>query len=607
MSIANHLLFDTIRGTSQNLSSNTVGAAQGSLYDEITAYNNNGFSLGSDTAHYESNRFGESYVSWTFRKAPKFFDVVYYVGDGTNRLISHNLGVSPGVVVIKALDSSSAWSVWHRSSPNPSANTHAARLDSTIPYTYTGSGEWGNSEVGTNLWGSCTFSSTHFSVGDNNTFIGTASTNYSGRGYVAYLFAHDPSEDGLIQCGITTQNADRSWPVVDLGWEPQWMLVKSTNGNGTGYQGWTLWDSMRGIDKLLQSHTSEPDVNYSGQNINGIQSVGFSLAGGYYSPIPATAIYVAIRRPNKPPESGSEVFGSSVCSPSCTVNTNYPVDLAIVRPRVNAQNNNFFDRLRGNYKFLSSDTASSETDAVNSVIIAGRQSGIDIGMFYHGAGSTSVNYFRRAPGFFDIVCYTGNQISDREIKHSLSVVPQLIIVKSRNAPGGWSVYTNIADTGFMRLSLNTTSSGGNETPYNISTGTDLTRRPTTSSLFIGADTRVNWPSSTTYVAYLFATLPGISKVGSYTGNGGSQTINCGFTTGARFVLVKRTDSTGDWLVVDTARGVIDGADPTLRLNSTAAEFAEDWVDYNAYGFSVNQTATANANVNGSQYIYLAVA
>jgi hypothetical protein len=60
---------------------------------------------------------------------------------------------------------------------------------------------------------------------------------------------------------------------------------------------------------------------------------------------------------------------------------------------------------------------------------------------------------------------------------------------------------------------------------------------------------------------------GVSKVGSYTGTGTTLSIDCGFTAGARFILIKRTDSTGDWYVWDTARGIIAGNDPYLLLNS----------------------------------------
>jgi hypothetical protein len=110
------------------------------------------------------------------------------------------------------------------------------------------------------------------------------------------------------------------------------------------------------------------------------------------------------------------------------------------------------------------------------------------------------------------------------------------------------------------------------------------------------------------VIYLFATKAGISKVGSYTGNGSSQTINCGFTTGARFVLIKRTDSTGDWYVWDTVRGIIASTDPHLSLNTTVAEVTtDDSVDPDNSGFIVNQLAATNINVTSATYIFLAIA
>jgi hypothetical protein len=109
--------------------------------------------------------------------------------------------------------------------------------------------------------------------------------------------------------------------------------------------------------------------------------------------------------------------------------------------------------------------------------------------------------------------------------------------------------------------------------------------------------------------YLFATCAGVSKVGGYTGNGTTQTINCGFGAGgARFVLIKRTDTTGDWYVYDTARGMTVLTDPYLLLNSTAAEVATlGSVTTVSTGFALNSAILAAINVNAGTYIFLAVA
>ena len=85
-------------------------------------------------------------------------------------------------------------------------------------------------------------------------------------------------------------------------------------------------------------------------------------------------------------------------------------------------------------------------------------------------------------------------------------------------------------------------------------------------------------------------------------------IYCGFSTGARFVLIKRTDSTGDWYTFDTARGMTVSTDPYLLLNSTAAETATlGAVTTTSVGFALNSAILAAINVSGGTFIYLAIA
>jgi hypothetical protein len=111
-----------------------------------------------------------------------------------------------------------------------------------------------------------------------------------------------------------------------------------------------------------------------------------------------------------------------------------------------------------------------------------------------------------------------------------------------------------------------------------------------------------------FVAYLFATCPGVSKVGSYTGTGALQTVNCGFTSGARFVLIRRLQSGNDWYVYDSARGISSGNDPYLFLNGTAAEdTGTNYVDTTSVGFQVTAAAPAALNASGGTYIFLAIA
>jgi hypothetical protein len=226
-------------------------------------------------------------------------------------------------------------------------------------------------------------------------------------------------------------------------------------------------------------------------------------------------------------------------------------------------------------------------------------------------GSASINFsprsyinwsFSRAPGFFDVVCYTGTG-SARTVTHNLGVVPELMIVKYRSGSSDedWIVYSAATGNSSI-LFLNTNDAkitGLNN--WNNTT-------PSSTTFSLGGGGTYGNITGNNYVAYLFASCPGVSKVGSYTGTGTTLQVNCGFTGGARFVLIKRTDSTGDWYVWDSARGIVAGNDPYLTLNSTAAEVTTtDWVDTYSAGFELSSAAGNNANINGATYIYLSVA
>jgi hypothetical protein len=209
--------------------------------------------------------------------------------------------------------------------------------------------------------------------------------------------------------------------------------------------------------------------------------------------------------------------------------------------------------------------------------------------------------FRRAPGFFDVCCYTGTG-SARTVAHNLAAVPELIIVKRRSGTAGWPIYS--APTGINKLLFLNLTDAEQGDPSNTYWNNTL---PTTSVFSLGSNTVPNL-SGGTYVAYLFASCPGVSKVGSFTGTGATQVINCGFTGGARFVLIKATSTTGSWYVWDSARGIVAGNDPYLALNSTAAEVTNtDWVDTAATGFELSNAGGNLANSSGVSYIFLAIA
>lgn len=573
-----HKLIDTVRGATKALISDTP-AIQTTDANGLTTFNSTGFSIGTDSVY---NTNAATYASWTFRKQPKFFDVVTYTGTGSARTIAHSLGVAPGMVIVKRTDTTGNWQVYSNglTSAAYSIQLNLSAAQASAP----------------TVWNSTAPTSSVFSVGTD------ATVNASGGTYVAYVFAHDASASGLMQCGAWTQSASPSQ--ITLGWEPQWILVKKTNA----VDPWQIVDTMRGWSnassgsELLYPNTSAAAAaaTKGAPNATGFTTSGWGLNPG------DTAIYLAIRRgPMKVPTDGTKVFSPNISSGATgtAITTNFPVDMQIGKYRAGAAANAVVDRLRGVSTTstevgseLSTSSAAAEGTASGADSRAWGNTGFQMPINLGGISDIFWN-FRRAPGFFDVVCYTGTG-SATTVTHNLAAVPELMIFKRRNSARSWAVYAQ---------SVGASSYANLEKTNPFYSGTQWNNTaPTASVVSLGADGNVNTAAST-YVAYLFASCPGVSKVGSYTGTGATQTINCGFTGGARFVLIKRTDSTGSWYVWDVARGISSGNDPYLLLNSTAAEVTNtDYIDAYSAGFEISSTAPAEINASGGSFIFFAV-
>jgi hypothetical protein len=585
-----HVLVDTVRGAGKTLASNLTTAQ--TTDQSVSAFTTSGFTVTDANPPKASNDSPINYASWTFREQAKFFDVVTYTGNGSNRTIAHNLDSVPGCIIVKRTDTTAAWAIYHRSLTSAAYSVPFSVLTPTSTPT---------------VWNSTAPTSTVFSVGTD------ATVNASGGTYVAYIYAHDAGgfgltgTDNVISCGsFTTDGAGAA--TVNLGYEPQWILMKRTDD----YDNWYMIDNMRG---WLANTTSNCQLGLYA-NSSGAEAAGFNGAlqltsTGFKAGIntDSTFIYIAIRRgPMKVPTDATKVFAPALgVSTTPNMVAGFPVDsfLGGDRDTPTSTNWKWWDRLRGNVASLLTTTAAAEaTDETN------------YNQFQSMTGFNSGNYdasdkigwmFKRAPSFFDEVCYTATISAEQTFNHNLGVTPELIFLKRRDSARNWVCWqyqgTNgLTGTGQF-LNLNLTAEANASTTYNDGYVYGVSA---TQFAVNGFSSFNNVNSSC--VAYLFASCAGVSKCFSYTGNGSSQTINCGFTGGARFVLIKRTDSTGDWYVWDTARGIVSGNDPHLSLNTTAAEVtSDDTIDTDSTGFVVNQVSATNVNVSSATYIGLAIA
>ena len=579
-------IWDTERGRAVALISNTTAAngATSTASEDLISFNSNGFTFGAN-AHYGQNSTSQNFVSWSFRKAEKFFDVVTYTGNGSNRTISHSLGSVPCFIVVKRTDASgNSWYCYHSSL----GNTKRIFLSETDP-------EGTDSTV----WNSTTPTDSVFSLGTN------VNVNASGGTYVAYLFASDAGgfgddgDENIIKCGSYTGNATKGLQ-VNCGFEPQLIITKRTDTAG---HGWMMYDTMRGFVSLDDSQGGGKQLLANSSNAEAEDqryaptATGFELksTGASVNASGGTYIFIAIRRPMKTPEAGTEVFATAQRDTTAPIfEGGFPVDAAIIADVSGAWTNSpsMGSRLTGTSRLATSNTNAAGAD------------GLFMWDYMNGWGDGSGSYpeyysfmFKRATGFMDVVAYTGDGSGAKSFSHNLGVAPELMILKGRSLVDSWFVFASPLGAS-ARLKLETTSASGSSVLWDNTL-------PTATQFRVGSG--IN-PSTETYINYLFATLAGVSKVGSYTGTGSDLNVDCGFSAGARWIMIKRTDSTGDWYVWDSVRGIIAGNDPYLLLNSSAAQVTNtDYVDPLSSGFTVTSSAPAALNASGGSYIFLAIA
>jgi len=593
----NHQVYDSARGISDGYLNPAVNSLPTTDANGITSFNSDGFTLGNGT---NANSNGTDFVGWCFKKQKGFFDVVTYTGNGTaGKTVSHGLGSAPGMIWIKrASGGASNWAVYHRSR----GSTKCLPLDTTTAES-----------TGTSFFNDTDPTSTVFTVGTD------ARVNNDGDEYVAYVFAHDDQsfgEDGdqaIIECGQYLGSGNTN-NFIDLGFEPQWLIIRKAANTGN----WHIFDDMRGLGSgastqgriYIDTTGAEAATNVVNSETEGFRVVttatGLNATNEPY-------IYCAIRQRNKPAESGTDVFtcdaaGLSEAANRITLEADHRVDMFMGRHKTATVNTHMYDRFRGNGRELFWNVGNGETATTQQIL----------GHFdFHtgvGTGSQSGNMtshvgwlFKRAPGFFDIVRYRGDGTSTRTINHNLGVSPEWIWVKNMETGYAWYAwhksFTNVQTYHLLQGTAGS-ASFGNTTLWSAD-GVS----PTATTFKVGGSLQSNH-NGVKMVAYLWATQDGVSKVGTYSGTGSDIDVDCGFTGGARFVIIKRTNTSGsNFYVFDSSRGMASGNDPHFKLNTTTAEATSgDYIDQINGGFRIKSTSVpADLNASGSTYLFMAIA
>jgi hypothetical protein len=245
-----HALFDSVRGTSKYLSSDTT-AAETTNANTLTAFNGDGFSLGTDTTIVNAN--ANSYIAWQWRESVTAgLDVVSYAGTGVDRTVAHNLGVAPAMVIVKRSQTgaTSNWQVRHTSIA--AANSIQLNLPN-------------QAAAATTVWASAAPTSSVFTVGTS------ADVNASGISYVAYCFAEIA---GFSKFGRYTGNGSTDGPFVFCGFRPKFVMYKST----TETSGWAIIDTSRNTSNVADKYLNPNDSTAEGtSNLIDVLSNGFKF------------------------------------------------------------------------------------------------------------------------------------------------------------------------------------------------------------------------------------------------------------------------------------------------------------------------------------------
>lgn len=433
---------------------------------------------------------------------------------------------------------------------------------------------------------------------------------------VNFAFGEDGDQNVITTGTYVGNGSDTAPPEIHTGWQPQWVMIKRMDGTGK----WAMFDSMRGITTAAPPETDGDDAflaaNETTAETNDTQYIDLTEKGFMPASTDAAVntnnaeyMYLCVRDLDAyvtpVPEVGTDAFTMDLGSSSSTIpewDSGFPVAFGMFKKKNAAQDWYASSRLlQGNVIYPNT---TDEEDGFGDAVF---DSNVGWGKSSSGTyGSNYISYmFKKSKGFTTLT-YKGRGRNPTALVHNMNSTPEMVWIKRRDYTGKNWVVGHIGLNGgtnpFTKyVMLN--QSGAFETDSEITDSTMFyDTAPTSEILTLGSNNLVN-ANSCEYAAFLFSSVPGISKVGYYNGSNSTQTITVGFQP--RVVWIKRYDADGmPWLIYDTVRGwVADSSNPALRFNSNGANEA-------AYGYTGGPTSTGftlnsaiEFNASGCEYIY----
>jgi hypothetical protein len=301
------------------------------------------------------------------------------------------------------------------------------------------------------------------------------------------------------------------------------------------------------------------------------------------------------------------------------LNFGFAPDMAWVKRRDAARSNFIADIVRGGNKQLKTNLTGAETTYtgyIQSFLSDGFSLGADgdsnatggtyVSWAWKGGGASSANtdgsisstVSANTTSGFSVAKYTGTG-ANASFGHGLGTTPAVYILKSLTGVSTWLMYHQSLGIGYHLGLNNTSANAANDASFANNTAPDA------SKIYLG-----NWgdlnANGSDFICYSFAEKKGYSKFGIYEGNGNADGtfVYTGFKPA--FVMVKRTDSTSDWLMCDSGRNVSNVVNKKLFANLSQAEDSYDSFDFVSNGFKIRSSGTGH-NASGANMIYMAFA
>ena len=609
-STSNHVTFDSTRGIYEQLY--ITSDAESNNTATVSSFDSDGFSVGNGLAVNEN---GQDYVAWCWKanggttssnadgditsdvqaNTKAGFSIVKWTSTSSSSdTIGHGLGVKPDAVIYKRLTSAGDWFL----------------------YTDLIDGSWDELVLNSNSAKS-DFAGTYAT---STTFKSVTAS--SGADWITYCFA---SKTGYSKIGTYTGNGSTNGPVINTGFEPAFLMIKRTDSADA----WYIYDNKRTPNnprnKILLANASDAELTntqyYSVDFLsNGFQprsdvSTATNDNGGNY-------IYMAFAKtasstpPTLADSFANKLYTGTGVDPLNITGLGFQPSLVWIKSRDVAREHIWSDSNRGvSREISSSDSSAEELRGVTAFDSDGFTLD-NSSLNYNGASENYVSWNWKANSIptintdgsvqslvsanqaagFSIVRFKTPSTDNFSVGHGLGAAPDLVFYKCRSQTSSWTVYDSISGaTKYLLLN----GAGAQQTdslPFNDT-------EPTSTVLNLGSAT-VWWATNAEYIAYAFKSISGYSKIGTYTGNGSTQSIT-GVGFQPSWLMIKQINDSNSWRIFDSARGL--SAPQTLFANLTSPDDSESNTvsSFDSDGWTMG--SQQGVNDSGDTYLYLAVA